>query len=520
MPTPIEVLILLKLADQASKEAEAAADKIAAKYKDLGQKMQKVGTVMSAAITAPFVLFAKSAVEGASDTEESLNKVRVVFDETAGEIEDFAKDSAKNLGLSQQAALEAAGSFGNLFDSLGLARPEATKMSKEVLTLAADLASFNNIDPTEALEKLQSGLVGQAKPLRELGVNISEAAVQAKALQLGLGGVGRELTEAEKVTARYALIVEQTKNAQGDFARTSDGLANSQRIAKAEMDDLAAEMGKALLPIMAEGTKILKGLIEGFMKLSPEVRTGILVVVGLVAVIGPLLVVFGTILTILPALATAFAVLTGPIGLIILAVGLLAAAWATNFGDIQGKTKAVVDFLTPLFEGFRVMVLFTFKGIVTGVVGFVNGIIGIINGFIEKYDALAERLHLPLIGKLELIVPDLSAVDAAINQIARDREARIFVNSYPGSQNAYPGQGMYAEGTPYVPYTGLALVHQGERIITAEENSSGSWGGGGVTVTGNTFYVREESDIERIAEALDELARREQRRRGITGMAA
>lgn len=404
--------------DKAEKDTEKYGATVGQKAQAIGKKMQGIGVGMSAAVTAPFVLFAKGAVDAASSTEESLSKVRVVFGDTAGVIEAFAKDAAKNLGLSRQAALDAAGTFGNLFSALGLGRPEAAKMSTEILTLAADLASFNNIDPTVALEKLRSGLVGQSEPLRALGVNLTEAAVKAKAMEMGLGGVGRELTEAEKVQARYKLITEQTALAQGDFSRTSTGLANSTRIAKAEQEDMSAEMGQVLLPLMQQMTGLVRGAIAAFMGLSPEVRNGILIFVGLVAVLGPVIGLIGTIIAIAPALGAAFLFLTGPIGLVILAIGLLALAWTTNLGGIQEKTQAVIDAVT----------------------GFINGMIQTIR------DAIA------WIGRLASAIINMPGVQGIASVIGGIR--------IPGfaEGGVVPG----AIGAPQ-----LAVVHGGETIIPA-----------------------------------------------------
>src|SRR3990167_1244146 len=190
------------------------------------------------------------SIEASSDLSESLNKVRVVFGDSAQAIEDFALTAATNLGLSNQQALEAAGTFGNLFTAMGIGQNTSAEMSESLLTLAADLASFNNIDPSVALEKLRAGLVGEVEPLRTLGVNLNALAVEAKAVELGLIKDGGELTAAAKAQAAYALILEQTTNAQGDFARTSTGLANAQRIFQAQMKDVKAELGQGFLPIM------------------------------------------------------------------------------------------------------------------------------------------------------------------------------------------------------------------------------------------------------------------------------
>jgi len=209
-----------------------------------------------------FISFTGDAINAASDLSESINKVDVVFGNQADGILEWSKNAATALGQSQGQALEALGTFGNLFDSMGIGEESTADMSKGLVQLASDLASFNNIDPTEALEKLRSGIVGETEPLRTLGVNLSAAAVEMKALEMTGKATGKELTEQEKVAARYALIMEQTQNAQGDFARTSDGLANSQRILSAQWQDLSATVGAALLPVFAQLVTALNTLVQ------------------------------------------------------------------------------------------------------------------------------------------------------------------------------------------------------------------------------------------------------------------
>lgn len=211
-----------------------------------------VGTALKAGLAgvgaAAAVAFGKSLIDAASDVVESQNKVNVVFGESAGVITAFAENAAQSVGLSRQAALEAAGTFGNLFQALGTSREEATRMSTEVVTLSADLASFNNIGTDEALERLRSGLVGEIEPLRRMGISFGAAQVEAKALELGLASATGEVSEGAKVQARFALVMEQTTAAQGDFARTSEDLANKQRIVAADMENAQAAAGEALLP--------------------------------------------------------------------------------------------------------------------------------------------------------------------------------------------------------------------------------------------------------------------------------
>lgn len=209
--------------------------------------------------------FLSGSVSAASDLEESASKVQQVFGDLSPEVEAFASTAATALGQSKQQALEAAGTFGNLLTSMGLGQDAAAGMSTEMVTLASDLASFNNLAPEEALEKLRAGLVGEVEPLRALGVNFNAAEVEAKALALGLADANGEISESSKVQARMALIMEKTKNAQGDFARTSDGLANKQRIASAQFKDLQAKIGQGLLPVMTKlmgfvSTTLLPGI--------------------------------------------------------------------------------------------------------------------------------------------------------------------------------------------------------------------------------------------------------------------
>lgn len=201
--------------------------------------------------------FIGGAIQAASDLSESANKVGVVFGDSAGKVKAFAETAADSIGQSKQQALEATGTFGNLFVSMGLGENAATDMSIGLVKLAADLGSFNNVDATTALDALRSGLVGETEPLRRFGVNLNEATLKQKALELGLRATGATLDPAVKAQAAYALILEQTTTAQGDFARTSDGLANQQKTLNAQWTNAKAELGEGLLPVMVDFAKII-----------------------------------------------------------------------------------------------------------------------------------------------------------------------------------------------------------------------------------------------------------------------
>ncbi len=193
----------------------------------------------------------RNSVAAASDLNETVSKAGVIFGPAGAEVVRFGERSAKALGISKNEAIGAAATFGNLFVGMKIGQQPAADMSTRLVTLAGDLASFNNVDPGVALEALRSGLVGETEPLRRFGVNLNQASIEQEALRLGLISTTKDaLTPAAKAQATYSLVLQQTKTAQGDFARTSGGLANQQRILSAEWKNAQAALGKQLLPAM------------------------------------------------------------------------------------------------------------------------------------------------------------------------------------------------------------------------------------------------------------------------------
>lgn len=222
----------------------------------------------------------KDAVGLASDLSESMNKVDVVFGSAAKSVRAFASDAPLALGQTEAQALAAAGTFGNLLRSVGLTETQAGKFSTTMVGLASDLASFNNTDPAEALDALRAGLVGETEPLKRFGVNLNDATLKAKAMQLGLYKGKGQLDANAKAQAAYALILEQTKLAQGDFARTSGGLANQQRILAAQTDQAKAALGAGLLPVLEKLSPILSGVLEQAEPLATTLGQGLATALG------------------------------------------------------------------------------------------------------------------------------------------------------------------------------------------------------------------------------------------------
>jgi hypothetical protein len=204
----------------------------------------------------------KTTIGAASDLSEEVSKGGVVFGRSSKAILDWSKTTASALGLSQQQALAATGTLGNMLVPMGFARKDAASMSQKMVGLAADMASFNNADPSETLDALRAGLAGETEPLRRFGVSLSDARLKQEAMNMGIYKGKGPLDANTKAQATYALILKDTKDQQGDVARTSDGLANRQRALKAQMADLSAEIGAKVLPIGLKFAELLGVLVN------------------------------------------------------------------------------------------------------------------------------------------------------------------------------------------------------------------------------------------------------------------
>jgi hypothetical protein len=255
---------------RSAREAEAAAGRFSGSMDKLRGRIIAAGAAIAAAFGVRAIVgFANDAIQAFSDLNESTSKAQVVFGQFAGEVQNFAKTAPQALGLSTAAATEMTATFGNLLLTVGLTQQSAADMSQKIVQLGADLASFNNIDVQDALDKLRAGLAGEAEPLRALGVFLSEAAVAAKAVELGLAASTGEVDQAAKVQARYALIMEQTTTAQGDFARTADGIANSSRTLQGEFENLKAAIGEQLAPAFKSLLDNMPLLLDQVERLGP-----------------------------------------------------------------------------------------------------------------------------------------------------------------------------------------------------------------------------------------------------------
>ena len=217
----------------------------------------------AAAAVAGLAAAAFKATQSATDLNEESSKIGVIFGQNSKQIQDFAKSAATNIGQSRTEAMKAAGTFAVLGKSAGMTGQGLVDFSKKFTVLASDLASFNNTSPEDAVLAIGAALRGEAEPIRRYGVMLDDATLRARAFSMGLiESTKTALTPQTKALAAQAEILAQTTDAQGDFARTSDGAANAQRILKAQMKNVSAEMGNAFLPILEKLLPMLSGLAD------------------------------------------------------------------------------------------------------------------------------------------------------------------------------------------------------------------------------------------------------------------
>jgi hypothetical protein len=328
-----------------------------------------LGTGLLAAFSADAIVdFTNQAIDASRDLVESTTKAQFVFDEFFPRIERFAETSSTAFGIARRDAIEMTATFGNLLQGAGLTAQQSSRLSLEIVKLGSDLASFNNIaieGVDGALAKLAAALVGEIEPIRRIGITFNAAQVEAEAFRLGLANANGELDQGAKILARWSLIQQQAGNAQGDFARTSENLANQQRILTAEIRNVVAEIGTALLPVVLnlvsgirEALPAIESLGVAFVSI---IEAGLGVLVPLLEALGTAARVTAPFLNVLAdavsLIAEGFSAIPLPIvvGLTTAIIGLRAAAGSASFaiGGLGGLASSIGGRLAGAAAGIR-----------------------------------------------------------------------------------------------------------------------------------------------------------------------
>lgn len=316
--------------------AEKRLNQSSKRFEKLGERMTSLGSKLSIAVTAPLGAFGVSAGVAASDAAELQGSFNQTFGGMSDMMNKWAQETGDALGRSTQEMQKAANTFGIFFNT-AVDPAKAAAMSQTFSQLAQDLGSFYNTDTETAIEKLRSGLSGESEPLRDFGVFLTEASVQAKAMELGLTGVGNELTEQEKIVARYNLILEATRNAQGDVARTSGGTANQLRAAQAAFEELQVVIGTKLLPVVTPLITKVADLLNAFTALPDGVQAFVVGGAAAAAALGPIITGIGAIISAGSSLFAAF----GMIGTAMAAAGTATGAAQVGFAALSGVMAAL-----------------------------------------------------------------------------------------------------------------------------------------------------------------------------------
>lgn len=234
-----------------------------------GKTLMNLGAAVGLAFgVGALVNFGKESIKLASDIQEFQNVIDVTFGQGARQIEEFAQSAAAAFGLSELSAKQYTGTMGAMLKSSGLATAQAQEMSTTLAGLAGDMASFYNLDTDTAFEKIRSGIAGEIEPLRQLGINMSVANLEAYALSQGITKVYNAMSPAEQTLLRYNYLLSVTTDAQGDFARTSGSFANQVRLLQLNFDQLRIAVGNALIPIAQAVLPSINAIIEDLTKLA------------------------------------------------------------------------------------------------------------------------------------------------------------------------------------------------------------------------------------------------------------
>lgn len=234
---------------------------------------KKAGAALAGAFAIKkLVDFSKSCIELGSDLAEVQNVVDVTFPHMNQQINQFAQNAAKQFGLSETMAKRFTGTFGAMAKAFGFGEKAAYDMSTTLTGLAGDVASFYNIGQDEAYTKLKSVFTGETESLKDLGIVMTQTALDAYALQNGFGKTTAKMSEMEKVALRYKFVQDQLTTAAGDFSRTSDGWANQVRILQLQFDSLKATIGQGLINVLSPVIHVINALIGKLMSLANAFR--------------------------------------------------------------------------------------------------------------------------------------------------------------------------------------------------------------------------------------------------------
>lgn len=376
-----------------------------------GRGFERAGRSLTRGLSLPLLLVGGASIKMAADAIEAENLFTVAMGGMAASGREFSETMSDALELNRFEVRKTLGIFQQMFTAMTFGAETAFEMARGMTQLTADMASFFNLAPEEAFAKLQSGISGMIKPLRELGVLVDDNTVKMAANRFGIKAQGGELSQLQKVLLRYILIIEQTSNAQGDLARTMESPANVMRRFITAIQETAIAIGKALVPMFITVTKAAFGVVRSigdlarwFRTLPGFVQTFAISIVVLAAAFGPLLLAMGVLITAMPLMnalmKTGAAAIASPLGLVLLLAGALvllhqnwaetSAFWVLQWEKMKRVSavaiSSILGFVSDLVVGFTEMMtpLALAVGVLTGTLPLVGNALAAVEAFKKK----------------------------------------------------------------------------------------------------------------------------------------
>lgn len=504
-----------------SQQLSAVGDKIESvgnKISNVGDKISGAGQKMLPA-TAAITGLGAVAFNAASDMAESANKVEVAFGSASDRVMKFAETTLDSYGIAKGTSMDMAAQFGDMATSMGLTDNAAANMAMSLVGLSGDLASFKNIGIDRAMTALNGVFTGETESLKALGIVMTqdnllqyalangmintaksaeqlrkeqialekaeiayneavkkhgEGSIQAREADLKLSEAKQKLAEgtkasldslsqAEMVQLRYAYVMDATKNAHGDFARTSDGAANSMRILQESTKELSAAFGELLLPIITPIIQKITEIIKIITSLDERQKMIILTIGFLVAAVGPVLIIIGNVVKAIGLIVTGAGVLVKAIGAfialipnlvsgfgvlvkavmafnaalaanpylilavaIVAAVGLIAYAIISNFDAIKAAFQGLLEWIQSGFQSLCAFLEQVDYALGAALIAVINGLFGAVKGLLNAGISIVESFVNAVLGMLNALIGAINSVVGAV--------AGLFGGSFGGFQ--------------------------------------------------------------------------------------
>lgn len=248
---------------------QAGLNQIEGSISKLGSGLKKLGGIIGTVFAIKeIVSFSRECIDLGSDLEEVQNVVDVTFGKMSGVIEKFSKEAATQFGISELAAKQYTSTIGAMYKSMGFSEDAAAGMSIEMTKLAADMASFYNLDADTAFAKIRSGISGETEPLKQLGINLSEVNLEEYRLAQGIETSYKAMNQQDKALLRYNYLLSVTSDAQGDFARTSGSWANQVKVLHLQFQSIKADLGAGFINLFLPILQVINKLLQGIAKLA------------------------------------------------------------------------------------------------------------------------------------------------------------------------------------------------------------------------------------------------------------